>query len=358
MTEDPQVPLDFAERLREEDARARRLTLSLTWLPVLVGAVVIGVAFWGVHTAERQRDALRREQADLESNIAELQLDRDALTREIEERKRLFASVKQDLPADSRRDASLIERGLDLTKRGEYQQAIDVYDTVLEGDGENGLALHLKGTTSYEAKDYGSAIESLSRTVKIDPNDTSAHYTLSLALAAAGRMDEAIHHSEQAFRLDPALRTRANLDPAFWPIRMRLEARAAEHTAATDLEKQHINAGIAAAQKGRLQEAIDQYDLALQANPANASVLNFRGYALYRLKRHDEARDSLLRAIQADEKHSEAHYNLSLVQWQLNDRAEAARLMERAFTLDPELQKRAQGDVRSRPILRFMGRAG
>ena len=42
-------PEDLVARLRAEDDRIRRLTRRLTLLPVLVGMLVVAVAYWSVN---------------------------------------------------------------------------------------------------------------------------------------------------------------------------------------------------------------------------------------------------------------------------------------------------------------------
>jgi tetratricopeptide (TPR) repeat protein len=350
---DPTVE-DIAARLRAEDARTRRLTRRLTLLPVLVGALVAGVAYWSVNQLGGELQALREQEQELSGRIEDLQAEEARLAQEVEARKTLFAEYEQRLPPSVRRQASEIQAGLEQMTRGQFEEAISSYQRVIQADPKNSLALNLKGTAYYRAKDYRNAVDTLRLAVEADPRSAAVRYSLALALAAAGRDDEAVRESDTAFELDPNLVARAATDPEFWPLRRLREARAGERTAGSASEKEHIAAGIAAAQAGELEKAIAEYDLALSVNPGNASVLNWRGYALYRLRRTDSARDSLQRAVAADPQHAEAHYNLALVLWRLNAHTESARALQRAFALDAELALRARGDAQSRPIIRYL----
>ena len=349
---------DIAARLRAEDARTRRLTRRLTLLPVLVGVLVVAVAYWSVHRLGGEVQSLRKQEQDLAGSIRALQAEKARLTQEVDARKKLFAEFEQKLPPSARQQASEIQTGMEQMKRGEYEQAISSYQRVIQADPKNSLALNLKGTAYYRAKDYGNAVDTLRRAVEADPRNAEVRYNLALALAAADQREEAIRESDTAFELDPSLAARAAADPEFWPLRKLRDARDAARTAASEREKQHIAAGIAAAQDGQLENAIAEYDRALTINPSNANVLNWRGYALYRLQRMDAARDSLQRAVNANPQHAEAHYNLALVLWQLNAQAEAAQALLRAFELDSELSIRAEGDYRSRPIIRYIEQSG
>jgi tetratricopeptide (TPR) repeat protein len=352
---------DFVAHLRAEDARVRRLTRRLTLLPMLVGVLVVAVAYWSVNRLGNEVQLLSEQKQDLAASIevlqnemGSLQAQKARLTKEIAARETLFAEYERKLPAEARKQASQLQAGIEQIKREEYQQAIESFDRVLQQDGNNSLALTLKGSAYFEARDYTNAVEILRRAVEADPRNAAARYNLALALAAAGRSDEAIRQSDTAFSLDRSLVARAATDPDFWPLRRLRDARDATVSVVNVAEKEHIADGIAAAQAGRLEDAIAAYDRALKVNADNANVLNWRGYALYRLARVDAARESLQRAVRANPRHAEAHYNLALVLWRLNARAEAAKTLQRAFALDADLSVRGRADVNSQPILRYI----
>lgn len=352
---------DFVARLREEDARVRRLTKRLTLLPVLVGVVVVAVAYWSVTRLASEVQILHSQERDLEASIRGLQTEMESLqaqkarlTKEIDARETLFAEYERKLPTEARKQASQLQAGIEHIKREEYQQAIDSFDRVIELDRNNSLALNLKGTAYYQAREYRNAVETLRRAVEADPKNAAARYNLALALAGAGDGNEAIRESDTAFRLDRSLVARAATDPDFWPLRRLRDARDAVGTAANESEKEHIAAGIAAAQAGRFEDAIAAYGRALEVNPNNANVLNWRGYTFYRMGRMEAARESLQRAVKANPRHAEAHYNLALVLWRLNARADAAKALQRAFALDADLSVRGRADVNSQPILRYI----
>jgi Flp pilus assembly protein TadD len=84
----------------------------------------------------------------------------DGSTQEVDARKKLFAEFEQKLPPSARKQASEIQTGMEQMKLGEYEQAISSYQRVIQADPKNSLALNLKGTAYYRAKDYGNAVDS------------------------------------------------------------------------------------------------------------------------------------------------------------------------------------------------------
>lgn len=102
------------------------------------------------------------------------------------------------------------------------------------------------------------------------------------------------------------------------------------------------NAGNEKIAKGNNEEAIADYEKALELNPAHISALNNKGIALYRLTRYEEALSCYDEAIAINPNHANAWYNKAnairgLAQSYLdkanNDRTGAAKLINHALAL-------------------------
>lgn len=94
--------------------------------------------------------------------------------------------------------------------------------------------------------------------------------------------------------------------------------------------------------KGSNEDAIADYDRAIELNPAHVSALNNKGIALYRLKRYEEALSCYDEVIAINPNHANAWYNKAnairgLAQSYLdkanNDRTGAAKLINHALGL-------------------------
>ena len=119
----------------------------------------------------------------------------------------------------------LIDRGLDLAKKGQGDAAIAEWEKALE----------------------------------LDPGDAKVHYCLGVALGQKGKPDEAITHFQKAVEVNP------------------------EFADAQD------SLGVALGQKGRLDEAITHFQRAQELNPRNARADFNLAYALYSQGRISEA---------------------------------------------------------------------
>lgn len=85
-----------------------------------------------------------------------------------------------------------------------------------------------------------------------------------------------------------------------------------------------LDAGVAERQQGNFVEAIEFYDRALAITPDNFRALNFKGYALFRLARYDEAEAVLARGVQLVPDYNPLRLNL-IKSYCSNDKSAAAR---------------------------------
>lgn len=74
----------------------------------------------------------------------------------------------------------------------------------------------------------------------------------------------------------------------------------------------HTEKGLARFEKGKVEEALKEYEEAIRAYPQLAAAHNNMGSALFALGRYEDAAASFKRAIEHDPKYAQAHLNLGL----------------------------------------------
>lgn len=343
-------------RLREEEARQRRLTLRFTLIPVAVGLAVVAGSYWGISAAQRELRSVeaslaeaRQARAEVDQEITRLEEQRAGLEKEVADRQALFDSYQSRLPAE----AKLINQGIELANSGDYPAAIRDYQKALERDPDNVQALTFQGFAYHKNGQYTRAIESLRQAIALAPDSAEAHYDLGYALWAAGDKDQAVREMEKAFAIDRTYEGKAHGNPAYKPIWEHRDQMAAARSGAAPEEQRLIQEGLAAAKRGALDEAIASYLKALELNPKNTQVLNWLGYAHFRGRQFDQAIETFKRALAVDPGMAEVHYNLGLALWKVDEREAAAREVAEAFRIDPGYEVRANRDRNYLPIRAF-----
>ena len=123
----------------------------------------------------------------------------------------------------------------------------------------------------------------LTHTLACTSDNSIGHYNLGNALFQKGDVDEAITQYQKALQINP------------------------------DYMEAHYNLGCALIQKGRMDEAIIQYQKALQINPDNAEVHYNLGCALLQKGRMDEAITQYQKVLQIEPDNAEAQNKLAWV---------------------------------------------
>ena len=211
---------------------------------------------------------------------------------------------------------------------------------------------------------------------RINPHDAGAHNNLGVVYYNKGLYAEAITHFERALELDPRmqvaernlqiayfhtgyfetlvadLRTRLEENPQDWEAHDKL-ARAyyygGDHaTAITEWRiaaETHQDVGTrlrlarAEQQRGDLDAALMEIQLALQLEPRNARAHLMRGEILYQTGKTAEARDALETAVSIDNTQAEAHHLLAFIYGELGDARRAETAATRAAELNPTFSK-------------------
>jgi protein O-mannosyl-transferase len=205
-------------------------------------------------------------------------------------------------------------------------------------------------------QDYHSALTIWHDTVKKDPNNSRAHYSLGSALFQTGEVPEAIGHYELALRTQPdyvaahnnlgiALVQQGKLQEAIGHYEQALRLR-------PDYAEAHNNLGIALMRQGRLQEAIGHYEQALRLRPDYAEAHNNLGIALFRLGQEQEAIGHWEQALRIKPDYAEAHNNLGNALFRLGKVPEAIGHYEQALRIKPDYTQAQSNLARARAVQR------
>ena len=211
-----------------------------------------------------------------------------------------------------------IKRAEALAKRGETQQARQLYQALLEKNpansaARNGLAaLDQRSaqfqalTELYQKGDLAAVVEQGESLALQYPDAAFLHNLLGNAHGALGRWDVGTEFYLKAIRIRP------------------------------DIAEAHVNLGKAFSQLGRLNEAISCFRNAARIRPAYADAHYSLGVALHMLKRDAEAIPAYQQAIAIRPDFAEAYENLGIALRELGRFDEAAACFRRELMLRPK----------------------
>jgi len=170
------------------------------------------------------------------------------------------------------REIQLTTQAIGLVQTGRHEKVEQVIRTLLAEAGERSQHFvwahaHLAGALAAQGK-LEEALEHFEVAVQNRPDDGQMHTMKGIVLQALGRTDEAIAAFRQALALEPVF-------------------------AIT-----HLNFGIALAAAGQTDEAIEQYRLAIEKDPQMMRAHANLAGLLARSNRLDEALATLDRALE------------------------------------------------------------
>ena len=160
-----------------------------------------------------------------------------------------------------------------------------------------------KGEANYKAGTYEAAVKDLREAVKLSPDWEDPHYVLALALTELGRLKEAIEEFKQVVNLaikdEPKILALYNMGNAYVDLGQYQEAiESYQHAIKLNanslqpqpLSKPHNNLGLAYAASDRLEDAVAEFNQAVQLKPDYAEAHYNLGVAYLQLGKKNEAR--------------------------------------------------------------------
>ena len=160
-----------------------------------------------------------------------------------------------------------------LRRLQRYEEAMERYRDVLEIDPDYAPAHEGIGRVLLQLGRYGEAVESLARSVSLEPKSPAAvdrHVAMGRAFVELGRTEAAAEHYARALEIDSR------------------NAKALDSFAVLRFGQQ------------RYEEALGYYETLIEVGGANARVHANVGATLFYLDRLDEAAESLDRALSLD----------------------------------------------------------
>lgn len=226
-----------------------------------------------------------------------------------------------------------IERGISAWERGNYQSALNDFQTVLadypsfpDVHNKAGLCLAMLG-------DPGAALKEFDEALRLSNTYAEAHLNRAIVLQELGRFEEARRHLKRADELD------------------RMDSEEFPSDVGHRLAIGHAKLGDLYLVADHPREAAEQYKAALDIRARFLDIRSKYAEALMEMERWDEAQEQLQEILEKNPSFTSARVRLGIVLHRKGDPEGAREQWERCVREDPR-------DMRAKAYLASLGGQG
>jgi tetratricopeptide (TPR) repeat protein len=206
---------------------------------------------------------------------------------------------------------------LDMGKLGEAKSG---FEEALALDPESAAAVHGLGRVAFENGDFEAAVEHFHRALELQPTAGQIHYQLGLTYRELGERELAVEHLKQNTQ-EPVLFDDPMISGLYSMVRSA---------------KLHFNSAIDLLEQNRPGLAVQQFLMAIEANPGQFTYHHNLAAAYGLLGREAEAEAEYRKALELNPEYPNAHFNLAMKLVDRGEIEEAAEHLELAQRYDPE----------------------
>ncbi|SRR5579884_1080234 len=245
--------------------------------------------------------------------------------------------------AEATKIKQMLQEAYQLYRRQHTEEALAVYDRVLQSDSLNTEAWQGRGLTQASSGQHSAALESFEHALQLNPGLVTALNGKGTALNMLNRNKEALDVFEQAIRLDAKNAIAWNGKGAVLNALGQPEQALAAFESALRFDAQMAqawsNKGLVLRLLQRHAEALYAFEQALAYNATSASYWNGKGLVLYEMGRLGEARQAYQEAIKYNPHHAPALLGLGNIFYVQRKLESALDMYDRSHQADPNFVK-------------------
>lgn len=191
-----------------------------------------------------------------------------------------------------------------------YKEAILLYTQIINIKPDLYLAYHHRGNAYYLLDNYEAAIDDFRQIIHFNPHNLLAYLLLSSAFIKKLDYQAALEQYKIAIILNNHLDK--ELDILIY-----------------------IQCGWIFNKIGNYEEAIENFNEAINCNNNDPQIYNMRGRSYYELSKYEDAFSDFTQAIELDSDYVEAYSNRSAVSYRLKNYRKALQDSNKALKIDP-----------------------
>mgnify|MGYP003986176215 FL=1 len=264
----------------------------------------------------------------------------------------------------------LLSKANKLLKKGEIQEAKQIYSNILESSPSNKEAkIGLKNIENsdktqptqeqldvviqlYSGGQMDKALSSISQLIKDFPNIPLLHNISGACYSALGPIESAIISFKKAINLKP------DYEEAYYNLGVVFHQTGQLGEAINSYEKAisikhayptaHNNLGLIALSLSQLDNALKCFEWAVAYSPEYAEAHNSLGAAFQELKQFEKAKDAFIKAVTLNPKYAQGFHNLAILSEIINLPDEASKYYEKALAVEPNYAEAYRNQSRTK----------
>lgn len=228
-----------------------------------------------------------------------------------------------------------IERCIRLSLKGENQRALEEIDKIIKAgsggeEGDPAYAYFAKGNILKRLGRHDESLSALRTAATLEHNNDSILFNLGMGEVGAGNTRRGREYLERAAQLGHKKAKQAieALDKGDVVVSSESEKEALEFIGV------HIRRGMANVENRRYEDAIVEYNQAIEMTPGFGHTYTLRGVAYGELEKYDQALKDHCRAIELDPNNAVAYYNRGVIHEKMNQAEKAVRDYTTSIGLD------------------------
>lgn len=230
--------------------------------------------------------------------------------------------IRESLDIDSSYAPARVRLAQLLFDAGEVDQSAEMYRSVISQNKRMATAYFGLGQGLAARGDWPAAIDAYQHACEIAENYAAAHYALGMAYRNAGDMAKAKTHLERS-RISKQAKQPSE-DPLMNDVNSLYSGGLTRFAKGSTLYQQ-----------GKLQEAIQEFEGALEVNPRMVTA-HINLIALYgQLDQFDKAEQHFKAAVELDPGWVEVYYNWGMFLVRHGKQAQAAEMFQKAVEINP-----------------------
>lgn len=210
-------------------------------------------------------------------------------------------------------DSPNLQRGTQLHDLGRYKEAIPFLQKSIAENPHHWIGKFYLAICHFHLKDFDKATQITDALLSENPNESSVFYLKSQILFQKERYKDAMKYIDQAIALHP------------------FEADYFGTKANIHMQEKNFEAALSKANEG------------LQLDAKNAYCLNLRAQALTKLKRIDQANETVENILYDNPEDAYSHTNVGWVALESGDTQKALDHFKQALSLDPNFEGARHG---------------